>query len=68
MFVTNMTVEERLSRAVVAWMRREPSLSGVLMVGNRSVSNEIPTATNGRDEWYNREFMEALNDAMVPSS
>jgi predicted metal-dependent peptidase len=66
MFVTNMTVEERLSRAVVAWMRREPSLSGVLMVGNRSVSNEIPTAaTNGRDEWYNREFMDALNDAMV---
>ena len=66
MFVTNMTVEERLSRAVVAWMQREPSLSGVLMVGNRSVSNEIPTAaTNGRDEWYNREFMEALNDAMV---
>jgi predicted metal-dependent peptidase len=61
-----MTVEERLSRAVVAWMRREPSLSGVLMVGNRSVSNEIPTAaTNGRDEWYNREFMDALNDAMV---
>jgi len=66
MFVTNMTVEERLSRAVVAWMQREPSLSGVLMVGNRSVSNEIPTAaTNGRDEWYNREFMDALNDAMV---
>lgn len=66
MFVTNMTVEERLSRGVVAWMRREPSLSGVLMVGDRSISNEVPTAaTNGRDEYYNRDFIEAMNDAML---
>ena len=33
MFQANMTLEERMSRATVAWMRKEPALAGVLMIG-----------------------------------
>ena len=66
MFDTSMTLEQRLSRAVVAWMKREPALSNMLMIGERSVSDKIPTAcTNGRDEWYGRAFMDALNDPQI---
>ena len=41
-------------------------LAGVLMIGERDVVDDpsIPTAcTNGRDEFYGREFLSKLNDA-----
>ena len=42
------------------------ALAGVLMIGERSVVDDpsVPTAcTNGRDEFYGREFVSKLNDA-----
>ena len=66
MFVANLTEEQRLSKAVVAIMGKCPELSGVMMIGERTITDdpEIPTAcTNGRDELYSREFVKQLSDA-----
>jgi len=66
MFVTNLTEEQRLSKAVVAIMSRCPALAGVMMIGERTITDDptIPTAcTNGRDEFYSRGFVKQLNDA-----
>jgi predicted metal-dependent peptidase len=63
------TAEQRLQRAVMKIMAnpRYIALSGLLMIGKRSVSDnadDCPTAyTNGRDEVYSREFVSKLNDA-----
>jgi len=60
-----MTVEQRLDKAVVDIMgnNKYVALSGVLMIGKRTVSDTVPTAcTNGRDEMYGRDFVETLND------
>ena len=66
MFMQTITIEQRLAKAVVAWMSKEPALSGVMMIGERVIQSKIPTAcTNGRDEWYGKEFCEALNDAQL---
>jgi predicted metal-dependent peptidase len=61
-----LTVEQRLSKAVVDIMGNPKyvALAGVLMIGDRTVQDDIPTAcTNGRDEMYGRNFVETLNDA-----
>jgi predicted metal-dependent peptidase len=61
-----LTPEQRLSKAVVAIMGKQKyvALAGVLMIGDRSVMDNIPTAcTNGRDEMYGRDFIDSLNDA-----
>lgn len=66
MFVTNLTAEQRLSRAVVSIMGHERyvALAGILMIGERTVVDDHPTAyTDGRDEGYSRAFIEQLNDA-----
>jgi predicted metal-dependent peptidase len=66
MFITNLTEEQRLSKAVVAIMGKRIELSGVMMIGERTITDDptIPTAcTNGRDEFYSREFVKQLNDA-----
>ena len=68
MFVTNLTEEQRLAKAVVAIMGnpKYTALAGVLMIGDRTVTDDpmIPTAcTNGRDEMYDRTFVSKLNDA-----
>jgi len=61
-----LTEEQRLSKAVVAIMGREPALAGVLMIGTRVIEHDnakVQTAcTNGRDEWYGAEFVAGLND------
>ena len=65
---TNLTAEQRLNKAVVAIMGhpRYIALSGVLMVGERAIRDNVPTAcTNGRDEWYGREFVDSLNDKQL---
>lgn len=65
MFVSNLTEEQRLSKAVVAIMSECPEISGVMMVGDRTTTDDptIPTAcTNGCDEWYSREFMSQMSD------
>jgi len=39
------------------------ALAGVLMIGDRSIDDDVPTAcTNGRDEKYGRDFIDTLND------
>ena len=68
MFVTNLTEEQRLTKAVVSIMGnpKYTALSGVLMIGDRNIVDDpsVPTAcTNGRDEMYGREFVKQLNDA-----
>ena len=62
-----LTPEQRLSKAVVNIMSKAHALSGVIMIGDRTVEYDnakVPTAcTNGRDEWYGAEFVGKQNDA-----
>ena len=62
-----LTPEQRLSKAVVNIMSKAYALAGVIMIGDRAVEHDsvkVPTAcTNGRDEWYNKEYIENLSDA-----
>lgn len=61
-----LTPEQRLNKAVVDIMGNPKyvALAGILMIGDRSIKDGIPTAcTNGRDEYYGREFVDGLNDA-----
>ena len=61
-----ITEEQRLSKAVVAVMGKVPEIAGLLMIGEREITDDpnIPTAcTNGRDEWYGRAFVATLTDA-----
>ena len=66
MFTMKLTAEQRLQKAVSRILHedRYKPLAGILMLGNRSISETCPTAaTNGRDEWYGRAFVEGLSDA-----
>ena len=63
-----LNVEQRLQKAVVDIMANKKyiALAGILMIGKRDVTDDpaMPTAcTNGKNEVYNREFCEKLNDA-----
>lgn len=61
-----LTAEQRIEKAVVAIMGHDRyiALAGVLMIGDREVCDDIPTAaTNGRDEMYGRAFVDNLTDA-----
>jgi predicted metal-dependent peptidase len=61
-----LTAEQRLQKAVMAIMAHDKyvGLSSVLMIGDRTVDDTVPTAcTNGRDEMYGRAFVDGLNDA-----
>lgn len=61
-----LTAEQRLERAIVEIMHNDRyfPLAGVLMIGKREVVDDLPTAaTNGRDEFYGRKFVDSLNDA-----
>jgi predicted metal-dependent peptidase len=60
-----LTVEQRISKAVVDIMGSPKyiALAGVLMIGERTVQDNMPTAcTNGRDEIYGRGFVGDLSD------
>jgi predicted metal-dependent peptidase len=66
MFMQNLTEEQRLTKAVVAIMSNPKyvHLASVLMIGKREIDETVPTAcTNGRDEFYGRNFVKLLNDA-----
>jgi len=61
-----LTVEQRVSKCVVGIMENPKyvALAGVLMIGDRSVDDDVPTAcTDGKNEQYGRAFCEKLNDA-----
>tara|TARA_R110000803_G_scaffold2388_4_gene8092 strand:+ start:3066 stop:4373 length:1308 start_codon:yes stop_codon:yes gene_type:complete len=63
-----LTAEERLSKAVVAIMGhpRYVALAGVLMIGEKTVEDDIPTAcTNGRDVRFGREMVDELTDSAL---
>lgn len=57
--------ERRLKKVKIALMRNPKFAlwSGIMMVGKTSVSDDFPSAaTNGRDEWYGRDFIKQLDD------
>ena len=58
--------EERKLQKVKINLMRDPKfalMSGILMVGKTGIKDGIPTAcTNGRDEWYGREFVNKLTE------
>jgi|TARA_R110000765_G_scaffold62002_2_gene120320 predicted metal-dependent peptidase len=61
-----LTVEQRLQKAVVDIMGNNKyiALAGILMIGERTVDDQTPTAcTNGKDEWYGRDFVDEQTDA-----
>lgn len=61
-----LTPEQRLSKAIVDIMANQKyvALAGVLMIGTRVISHKVPTAcTNGKNEDYNPDFVNLLNDA-----
>lgn len=63
---TNLTAEQRLIKATTAIMNhpQHVALAGVLMIGTKTVRDDVPTAaTNGRDEYYGRAFVDSLTDA-----
>ena len=60
-----LTTEQRVSKSVVDIMGNDKyiALAGILMIGERTVEEELPTAcTNGRDEMYGRDFVNGLSD------
>ena len=68
MFALNVTLtaEQRIEKAVMSIMAHDTyvGLSSVLMIGTRTVEDNVPTAcTNGRDEMYGRAFVDSLTDA-----
>lgn len=71
MFMQNLTEEQRLTKAVVAIMSNPKyvHLASVLMIGKREIVEDyaddvsITAYTNGRDEFYGRNFVKLLNDA-----
>ena len=57
--------ERRLKKVKIALMRNPKFAlwSGIMMVGKTSVVDDFPSAaTNGRDEWYGRDFIKQLDD------
>ena len=59
-----LTAERKLTRVVIDLMRNPlfADMSGIFMMGSKEVRDDIPTAaTNGRDEIYGREFIDALS-------
>ena len=61
-----LSAEQRLNKAVIDIIGKPQyiALAGLLMLGERKVVDNIPTAcTNGRDEMYGRAFVDSLNDA-----
>lgn len=73
-----LTTEQRITKQVIKLMNdpRFIALSGIFMVGKRTVSDKefvmtgggpmpMTAATNGRDEVYGRAFVDGLNDAQL---
>jgi predicted metal-dependent peptidase len=63
--MTTQTAERRIQKAHVTIMRSPlfAMYSGLLMVGNTSVRDDIPTAcTDGRNKMYGRAFVTTLSD------
>lgn len=63
-----LTAEQRVQRAHVQLMN-SPAFclySGIFMLGENTVVDDLPTAaTNGRDKFYGRAFIEKLNEKEI---
>lgn len=62
------TAEQKLTRATVWLMEYPPvcALSGIMLMGKIEVNDSTPTAaTNGRDEYYGRGFLNTLTEPEV---
>jgi len=66
--MTTLTAEQRLTRAIV-WLMNDPTyaaFSGLYLMGKTEVKDDVPTAcTNGRDEFYGRDFVDSLMEEEV---
>lgn len=64
--MAKLQAEQRVQKSHV-WLMKNPKYclySGVFMVGNTSIDDEVPTAcTDGRNTWYGREFVDKMKDA-----
>jgi len=63
--MSKLTHEQRIQRAHVQLMRSKQfcMLAGLLMLGRSDVVDYIPTAaTDGRDKFYGRDFMDQLDE------
>jgi predicted metal-dependent peptidase len=63
-----MNEERKLSKAKVSLMR-DPKFvmwAGVMMIGDTHIVDDLPTAaTDGRNEYYGRKFVAAMNHKML---
>jgi predicted metal-dependent peptidase len=64
--MSDIDKEERKVKKVKISLMREPKFAlwqGAMMIGKTSIEDDIPTAaTNGRDEFYGREFVKDLTE------
>jgi predicted metal-dependent peptidase len=64
--MAKLLAEQRVQKSHV-WLMKNPKYclySGVFMVGNTSIDEEVPTAcTDGRNTWYGREFVDKMKDS-----
>ena len=63
---TQLTAEQRLSKNITAIMGNPKyvALAGVLMIGDKGIKDDIPTAcTDGKNDYYGRAFVDGLADS-----
>jgi predicted metal-dependent peptidase len=63
-----LTPEQRLTRSHIQLMRSPQFalLSGIIMLGKSSIEDNLPTAaTNGRDKFYGRAFVDDCNEKQL---
>lgn len=63
---TQLTAEQRLSKNITAIMGNPKyvALAGVLMIGEKGIKDDIPTAcTDGKNDYYGRAFVDGLTDS-----
>jgi predicted metal-dependent peptidase len=66
--MSNMKAEDRILKAHIALMQdtRTLAYSGIIMVGKAVITDDIDTAaTNGRDVFYGRAFIDSLTDQEI---
>jgi predicted metal-dependent peptidase len=67
--VTQKDKDERKLKKVKISLMRNPKFalwSGIMMVGKTVLDDNVPTAmTDGRDEWYGREFVNKLPEKQL---
>ena len=66
--MSKLKAEDRILKSHIALMQDKRTLaySGIIMVGKTAIRDDIDTAaTNGRDVFYGREFVDSLTDAEI---